>query len=602
MRQTYIFLFVLGVVGQLSAQSGCPGCIIALPADLGADTIYLDAAPNGVLQQPYQADLSFRMPITTTPVANTGVNVPPGLNITNIEIRDVRGLPPGVQWEASQTEFDLPDETDGCVRLCGTPFVSDSFTIEVVVFASLGIFGQETSLSIPLFIEPSMSMNDGFSLVNNIGCGEVTTAFVNNVPSNGNEGFSYRWDFGDQTFSEQENPAARTYTTPGVYPIGYQAIIDTTGYFLTGVSVLETDCSDAFGGRPDLKINVFDPAGELLYTAPIIENAQVPVSFSTFIELEEGNYSVQVIDDDSGLGGADDDCGTVGFTRETPGMFTAGELTIEINIFHPVDTIQTIDTVTVFALPALPIVDITPGSRICAGDSVGLEVLNFIDGLAWTFDSSALNLPDAQTVYYTAFPGEYTVTYTSPDGCQSQAIAPTFEVDELPPTVVLENFGNVVQVFNQEVPLTMIFGWELNGQAFDESQLRFCATESGTYTLVITDVQTGCSSRSSIDVTYDPALACDITSVLDPDQLGGEWTLYPNPSEGPLSLQANLPRASWVEVNLVGLTGCSYFRQSYQATQGEWQQRLPELDLPAGAYFLLVTTEQEQVTLPVVRR
>ncbi|MEL6141013.1 MAG: hypothetical protein AAFU67_05295, partial [Bacteroidota bacterium] len=410
------------------------------------------------------------------------------------------------------------------------------------------------------------------------------------------------WDFGDDTFSEAENPSPRTYSTPGIYPITYEATIDTTGYFLTSVTVVETDCSDAFGGRPDLKINVFDPTGELLYTAPIVENADVPLPFSTFIELGEGNYSVQVVDDDSGLGGADDDCGTIGFTRETPGLFTAGELTLNINIFHPVDTIRTADTIFVFAVPEDPVFADLSDPLICPGDSVRLEVVNFIDQLAWTFDSNALNLPDTQTVYFTSVPGEYVVTYTSPEGCQSQAVAPAFDIQDPPPTILLENFGNVVQVFNQEVPLTMEFFWELNGQPFDEGQLRFCATESGTYSFVLTDIQTGCTSRSSIEVNFDPNVACDITGVVDPSNSIGNWTLFPNPSSGPINLKATLPSASQVDINLVGLTGCSYFRNTFQGVEGEWQVSLSDVNLPAGTYFLLVTTELEQVILPVVRQ
>ena len=40
--------------------------------------------------------------------------------------------------------------------------------------------------------------------------------FTNNVPSNGQNGFSYLWDFGNSQTSTDENPSAVTYTEPGI--------------------------------------------------------------------------------------------------------------------------------------------------------------------------------------------------------------------------------------------------------------------------------------------------------------------------------------------------------------------------------------------------
>lgn len=602
LRLCYIFLFVIGVAGQLFAQSGCPGCTLSLPDSLGADTIYLGDAADGVVYEPYSSDLSFRMPMTTTAVANAGVNVPPGLNISEIEILSVRNLPPGLSWETSQSVFAVQEETDGCVRFCGTPLLADSFFVEVVVKASLGIlFSQETSFVVPMYIAPSMSSNDGFSLVNTTGCGEVTTTFTNEVPSNGQEGYSYRWDFGDGTFSEAENPGPRTYSTPGVYPIQYLATIDTTGYFLNRVTVLDTDCGDAFNGAPDLKINVLDPSGEIIYVAPIVENADVPLAFPTFIELGTGIYSVEVIDDDNGLGGADDICGIVTFSREGAGVYTTGGLELLVEILHPVDSIATTDTIIVYPQPEDPIFSPLNDPLICPSDSVDLMVTNFTGSLAWSLDSNVLALPPDQTSLRTNVPGRYEVIYTSPDGCQSAALAPVFDLILPPDTVVLENFGNLVQVFDNQIPPGLDPRWYLDGEPLDENQLRFCASQSGTYTLELTDVQTGCRSESSISVTVDPDIGCDITSVTDPELVASNWTVFPNPANVPVHLSANTLAPGPVSLNLVGLTGCSYYRGEFRATGNGWTQELPLPELAAGSYFLIVTTTKGVITLPLLR-
>lgn len=605
MKQAYIFLFVLGVAGQLSAQSGCPGCIISLPVDLQEDTIFIQNPPNATVQDAYAEDISFRLPMSTTPVANTGGNVPPGLNLTEIEVLSVRNLPPGISWEASQLIFATQEETDGCVRFCGTPLMADSFSVEVVLKASIGpLFSQETSVFIPFIVEPRVITNDGFTLLDNAGCGSVTASFINNVPSNGVTGFTYRWDFGDGTFSEAEHPAPRTYTTPGVYPINYRAIVDTVGYFLSSVTVLETGCSDAFGGLPDLKINVYNPAGEIIYISPIVNNASVPTGFPVFIELEAGNYSVQVIDDDNGLGGADDDCGTIGFTRNNPGQFVIGDLTVRLEIFHPVDSVVTADSVFVYAQPAAPQFAPLVDPLICPEDSVELRVLNFIEAISWSVDSNVLALPDTQTTFFTNVPGLYQVTYTSADGCQSMATAPTFDVLDGVDTVQLENFGNVVQVFDEFIPAGLDPFWELDGQLIDEAQLRFCATQSGTYTLVLTDIQTGCVSRSSIVVEVDPNDNCDITAAIDRGQQLPNWSIFPNPSNGPIRLRGTNVSTGSIQASVVNTAG-NVIKHGYFEVSAASNWQSDELDLqelPAGVYFLIVKSKDGVQTLPLIRQ
>jgi len=61
------FLTILFFQIQIHAQTGCPGCQINLPSGLSADTIYLDDFPDAAVNTPYDVDLSFRLPMTTTP-------------------------------------------------------------------------------------------------------------------------------------------------------------------------------------------------------------------------------------------------------------------------------------------------------------------------------------------------------------------------------------------------------------------------------------------------------------------------------------------------------------------------------------------------------
>ena len=102
-------LFFVFQIQLLQAQSGCPGCVVDLPA-LPSDTIYLGNAPDGIAGEPYDGDLSFRMPKTTDPVHDIDPSTPAGLNIGNITIIALLNVPPGLSWEPSQFNFDPDNE------------------------------------------------------------------------------------------------------------------------------------------------------------------------------------------------------------------------------------------------------------------------------------------------------------------------------------------------------------------------------------------------------------------------------------------------------------------------------------------------------------
>ncbi|MEL7425831.1 MAG: hypothetical protein AAFN81_22760, partial [Bacteroidota bacterium] len=225
MLRSLLFSFFLLLVVSLSAQTGCPGCLIDLPT-LPEDTIYLSQAPDGQAGVFYDADLSFRLPLSTTPVNEQDPSTPPGLPIDEFTILGVANLPVGMSWEANALNFITADTTDGCVKLCGTPLLAGFYEVEVVIEARISFLTQQTSFSFPLLIEPAETVTEGFTVVNNSGCGEVTASFINNVPSGGMPGFSYLWFFGNGQSTTEENPGDQVYNQPGEYIVDYQAIVD----------------------------------------------------------------------------------------------------------------------------------------------------------------------------------------------------------------------------------------------------------------------------------------------------------------------------------------------------------------------------------------
>ena len=352
----------------LSAQNGCPGCVVDLPP-LPSDTIYLGDVPDGIAGELYDGDMGFRMPKTTDPVHEIDPGTPAGLNIGNITIIALLNVPPGLSWEANQSSFDPSNETDGCVKFCGTPVLPGDYEVQVFVTATVLTINQSTSFTFNFHVAPSASMTDGFGMQNSSGCGEVTVGFENNVLSNGSAGFNYFWDFGNGETSTDENPSDITYSIPGIYEVNYEAMVDTSGYELTTVQITAAGCNDfnlppISNAPPELYIKIKDPSGTQIYQSGEITNAPMPSAFNVNIPIGMGDYTLEVRDND--LIGSDH-CGTVTFNRLSTDTLVDGSLRALVNIFHPVFSIQSTDTVYVFEIPAPPVISPDGLVEVCEG-------------------------------------------------------------------------------------------------------------------------------------------------------------------------------------------------------------------------------------------
>ncbi|MCB0643099.1 MAG: PKD domain-containing protein, partial [Phaeodactylibacter sp.] len=367
------FFLLFGMLAAAwTAQAQCPGCIVNIPAAFPADTIHLDLPPDGQVGVAYDEDISFRMPMSTTPVSVVDPDVPPGLNIDQIKITGFTGLPPGLEWEANQLVFQTGDgETDGCVKICGTPLQPDSFFMNVLVEVTVFGLPANSSFIIPIYIEPAVIQTDGFVMENNVGCGSTTVSFTNSIPSNGLDGYAYLWDFGNGVTSTDENPAPVTYNTPGTYEVNYTATIDTAQAILTSVTIQAAGCGDiAFppNDAPDLYLTINKPNGELAFITPIQDNVTFPATFDLLIPLEPGNYTIEVTDDD--LIGSQS-CGTVTFNEDTNGLLFDGELQVTVSILNPLVTIASNGTVYVYEFPDAPVITGADGTNsFCSGDSL----------------------------------------------------------------------------------------------------------------------------------------------------------------------------------------------------------------------------------------
>lgn len=596
------FLFVLCIFNQISAQTGCPGCQINLPAGLPEDTVYLPAFPDGQVGVEYNQDISFRMPKTTTPVAAIDSTTPPGLTINSIEIVGVEGLPPGLSWEPSQFVFPVATQTDGCIKICGTPTVSDSFIVTVKLKATILFFSQEATFPLRIYIAPGTSQNDGFTMLNPVGCGSTTVEFTNNIPSGGNPGFSYTWNFGDSTTYEGENPPPHEYTSPGTYIVDYQAVIDTADYTLLSVILLNLECVDLLGlGKPDVYVIVKDSTEtEIFNSSPDIADINLPYTLSIGLELQSGTYTMEIWDEDSGLKGGDDKCGTFTFTVLSNGNVVSGGFAGVLNIYKPVKTLHYKDTIIVYPLPVAPTIT-TPKGEITCADNAPLPLISSVStNIQWYVNGEIISAA-TDSLYLAEESGFYQVATTSAEGCIAYSEGVDITITPLPPLPLFSNNGkNLLIMFDTiNLPAAYQLQWYLNGQTIpDANGFWYCSMESGLYTLEIIDLNTDCINLYQLNVVYNPAFDCTVGNkeVI----LANSVSIFPNPAREMVNIQLQQPMVLQ-SVSLVDMNGKTV-RQIFPTSVSDFYQISCE-HLPDGIYRLILQTTDmmESYQISVIR-
>lgn len=582
-----IFLFFMN--GEITGQALCTECEAQIPDSLQVDTFYLQEFPDGSFRLPYEANISFRLPTNTTEVLFLDPSLPPNLNINKISITSIANLPAGLVWESNQEEYDLPDERNGCVRICGTPLQFGLFEVDITVTAQVTVISRSATFSRQLFIAPPSSENTGFTLTNNIGCGSTTVAFTNNNPSNGQAGYRYQWDFGNGATSQMEAPSEQRYTEPGVYPVNYQVIIDTLGSILTAIEIVEASCDD-FLGRPDFFIRIYDPLDTLIFENSAISNTDAPITIPLNLTIDTGDYRLEVWDDDNGLGFRDDTCGVVLFNASSLDTLQDEDLKVLLSIINTADTVNVQDSVVVFELPAAPIISLTE-TFFCEGDSLILST-TYPENTQWFKDG--LPIANARESFIVATEmGEYHVNYTSPEGCVVFSESVFLEIISSPPAPIFSNTDNVLRLFDATLlPNNSVLQWSQEGNLLGIEEQEICITESGKYGLEVFDTDSGCSTLFETSIVADANIDCT-TAVTNLDAYISTANLYPNPTNGLLYLELDLYQTiEKPSLQVVNALGQLVYKQNFTSLSNTQQLEINLAAQANGLYWIVLTSRE----------
>ena len=475
--------------------------------------LYPDTMPVGSVNQYYDEDITFVMPLDTQ-----------GFDFTNFHILSI-SLPVGLSWECnnSATNCDYNPQVNpyGCVNVYGTPLLAGQYNVDVSVIADLTIqSGIPTSFQVYMEILPAnvATTNNGFGMLGSIGCTPQTVDFTNNNPGL----LGYSWDFGNGNTSTAENPTPQIYTIPGDYPVHYQAwaAIDTLDvYTLTNVGI--QSMSGYGGGFPSYddadSYYIIYENGIIFSQSGIIADTDPPVSWPASVLLDPAqSYTIEIWESDAGepLFGADDFMGSAPLNINGCTGCAVGTAVVDYSISYqqilPTPSVISIDTVFISGFPSIPTVSWDSIPHTLTANDLG-------DSYQWYFNGSPI-AGATDTTHNVQSSGYYHLVAINLNGCVSfsdTTLAIYCDTAFVPQTT-MNAAGNLI-VLNAG---TSQIQWYLDGVAILDDTLDITVpTVPGNYSVTLTDIY-GCSS-SSAPQTVTASLV-NLTNL--------EWEMFPNPA------------------------------------------------------------------------
>jgi len=137
------------------------------------------------------------------------------------------------------------------------------------------------------------------------------------------------------------------------------------------------------------------------------------------------------------------------------------------------------------------------------------------------------------------------------------------------------------------------YQWFLDGNPIDDAtDMSFMPTTSGTYTVQVTD-EAGCTFVSD----EIPFIATNVANLLSINEL----EISPNPFNDFLQLQINVAEKTDLKVTLTDIRGKVFYNNDY-TIQSDLNKEIELNDLPAGIYFINLSTSEGNVSRKLVKQ
>jgi len=205
-----------------------------------------------------------------------------------------------------------------------------------------------------------------------------------------------------------------------------------------------------------------------------------------------------------------------------------------------------------------------------------------------------------ESFYQALETGFYSVVYTNGFGCSAESEMVEIILNALPAVPIFNDDDNILGVV---VPGTLPADYSLqwyyeNTLLPGETELTYCMTQSGNYTLVVTDNVTGCTNTFANDQIFNPEYNCGVLGIEDLSQ--GSLKIYPNPFRENIHIQFVLNENSDFKITVIDLLGRRVELDSSVEFGGAFNQSYSFSDWNAGVYLLEIDFGDERIYQKIV--
>jgi hypothetical protein len=237
--------------------------------------------------------------------------------------------------------------------------------------------------------------------------------------------------------------------------------------------------------------------------------------------------------------------------------------------------------------------------NVCDGSSIVLTA-NGGEGITYQWKKNSINISGKTNQTYTVKKtGDYSVYETNDFECSSTSAVTTVIILESPEATITPLSGTDL-CFDNPVVLEAnsgtgyLYQWKKGSNILSgETNQSFSTTKKGTYKVNVTHPN-GCSKTSSgLQVTKSCKFAEkeDVIEVLN---------IYPNPTNGELSIEIVLSEEAIVEFAIINVLGREVYTSHPESISDAFIGQFDLSRLPSGTYFLRVTHGRESEMRKVV--
>ncbi|WNJ21368.1 T9SS type A sorting domain-containing protein [Pontibacter sp. G13] len=567
----------------------------------------------------------YEISMTLVAPSDTVVDVfgtPTVVNIDSIELTGIFGQPAGIFYECQTPDCMVDGGGITCVRIYGTPTQSGTFVVDVAtkyyVFGGL-VLTDTAQAFFTMNVLPSVDVAPAITPASH--CTAADGAITLNATGTGT--LTYLWSTGATT-------DAITGLTPGVYDVDItdgdgcvrelQYIVNALN---TGVTIDSANSNIDWIGCAETN------GGTIL---PNISGGNAPFTYAwsdgstsqTLMSAEEGAHTLTVTDNDGcitvqpfeitapsvlefdsmatqfdWMGCAADGNGSImpvvsGGAAPYGYSWSNGDANADLDsVAAGTYTLTIIDQKGCsksmdFALVAPTALEVevdTLMDATCANATDGIAtvaVSGGVQGYSFVWNNS----PSTSESALDLGAGKYEVTVTDAAGCESVIEVTIGAPDSLVATYVVNN-ETEAGATDGSIELTAQGGtapYSYNWNTGDTTDMITELSGDATYTVTVTDAN-GCEFEADIEV------AVGASSIRE--QLAGisAWEIYPNPSNGIITMTAVMETASNLEVGLVDLTGKQIWSTQF-SNRFELNETVELPTVPAGIYLITLSNGQ----------